>query len=160
VTSPEKRRAALGGLAILAGFALGAIDRRNQTALGHTAVDVVGLLAWALIIGGVLVAAFAVAEYRVNCVPDTAPLPAPPNWRWRLWNAATVVFAAVFLVLVAALVSEIVKRVEGDARPRVGAILITVVFAVIAAALARGFRRAGRRARSRMDGAAGTAESA
>jgi hypothetical protein len=147
VVNAEKRRAALGGLAILAGFAVGAIDRRNKSGLGHTAFDVVGLLAWAFVIGGVLAAAFAVTEYRVNRVPASAPPPAAPGWRWRVWTSGAIVFGVAFLFTVAVLVREVVRRSEGDARPSVGAIVITVLLVAGLLSIVRGFRAAGRRAR-------------
>ena len=130
---------------MVAATVLGDVDRGHHEVFSHTAYDTLGAIAWALFIGGMLLASVGLLRYA-GSLPLIVSQP-ERRGRARAWLAAFVVWTllAAFMTCIFAL--GLAARLEGQPKPKWGVSVALGLITLGFAALARGALRAARRRR-------------
>jgi cytochrome bd-type quinol oxidase subunit 2 len=119
----------IGGVTLfLCSLALGALARNDRASFARATFDVLGVVAWALLLAGVLACVLALIDYSAERHREPRPLLVVrlgPNsqqiqssvWSRGFWTLVAAVMTVVTLATFVGMAGETAKRIEGDAKP-------------------------------------------
>lgn len=134
-----------GGVSVVLAVVVADVVRRHHQAFSHTVHDTLGVVAWALYIGGWLVAIVGLLGYA-GSLPLVVNQP-ERRGRARAWLAAFVVWVLLSIGMLWTIASGLLRRFEGQPKPKPGVLIIEAVLLAGLIALAHGALRAARRRR-------------